>query len=566
MKMLPAQFAYILHQPHMRRNLGSLGRYLAFLAVVILVYTLTFHWIMVAVEGRSHSWLTGLYWTLTVMSTLGFGDITFHSDVGRMFTVVVLVSGMVLLLIVLPFAFISYFYAPWLEARLRTRAPRELPEDTADHVLLCGYDPVAIGLARRLDVRGIPWFIVEPDAERATEMNVEGVPVMTGSLSSTETWRAARVGRSRLVVANRDDRTDSSVALAVREVAPGAAIVAIAEDPDAVDVLELSGCDRVLDLKRQLGEHLAARVDAGLSSAHVVGSFRDQRIAEFTVHGTPLSGRTIRDLGLREITGLNVVGVWKRGRLEPALPETTLDDYTVPVVVGTDSQLTDLESLLIIHQANFNPVVVIGGGRVGRAAARALKSRNLAVHMIERDGALEARLAELADRIVIGDAVDRNVLTQAGLEAAPSVVITTNDDSTNTFLAVYCRRIQPDLRIVCRVTEERNVEALYRAGADFVLSYATLGMQSVFALLEGRELVIIGEGTDLFRIPVPARLADRSLADSGIGARTGLNVVAIERDGQAVTNPGPEARLSMGGELLVIGTLEQRHRFTEVYE
>ena len=41
-------------------------------------------------EGQAHSWLTGLYWTLTVMSTLGFGDITFHSDLGRAFSIVVL--------------------------------------------------------------------------------------------------------------------------------------------------------------------------------------------------------------------------------------------------------------------------------------------------------------------------------------------------------------------------------------------------------------------------------------------------------------------------------------------
>jgi len=118
-KFLPAQFAYVLHQGDMRRNLRALALYLGFLLLVILLYTVLFHWIMWEVEARRHSWLTGLYWTLTVMSTLGFGDITFTSDLGRAFSVVVLVSGVVLLLIVFPFAFISFFYAPWLEARLR---------------------------------------------------------------------------------------------------------------------------------------------------------------------------------------------------------------------------------------------------------------------------------------------------------------------------------------------------------------------------------------------------------------------------------------------------------------
>ena len=55
-----------------------------------------------AYEGRQESWLTGVYWTLTVMSTLGFGDITFHSDIGRVFSVFVLLSGIILLMIMLP--------------------------------------------------------------------------------------------------------------------------------------------------------------------------------------------------------------------------------------------------------------------------------------------------------------------------------------------------------------------------------------------------------------------------------------------------------------------------------
>ena len=102
-----------------------------------------FHVIKVQVEGEQHSWITGFYWTLVVMTTLGFGDITFTSDIGRLFSIVVLLSGVVLLLVMLPFMFISLFYAPWLEARVRLRAPREVPEGTRGHVILTEYDAIA---------------------------------------------------------------------------------------------------------------------------------------------------------------------------------------------------------------------------------------------------------------------------------------------------------------------------------------------------------------------------------------------------------------------------------------
>ena len=101
-------------------------KYVVLLVAVVLLYGWLFHAIM-AREGQDHSWFTGIYWALTVMSTLGFGDITFHSDLGRAFSTVVLLTGMVLLLIILPFLFIQVVYAPWLERRSRGRRSLDSP-------------------------------------------------------------------------------------------------------------------------------------------------------------------------------------------------------------------------------------------------------------------------------------------------------------------------------------------------------------------------------------------------------------------------------------------------------
>ena len=70
---------------------------------------------------------------------------------------------------------------------------------------------------------------------------------------------------------------------------------------------------------------------------------------------------------------------------------------------------------------------------------------------------------------------------------APSVLLTTNDDAMNTYLASYCRNLNPELRVVSRITHERNLDAIHRAGADFVLSYASLGVEAVFSILQGKE-------------------------------------------------------------------------------
>ena len=560
MKFLPSQLAYLLEDREARLNLRALARFALVLAATIAAFSVIFHWIMVY-EGQQHSWVTGVYWTLTVMSTLGFGDITFESDLGRAFSVVVLLYGIVMLLIVAPFAFIRWFYAPWLEAQIRMRAPRKLPKETEGHVIICGHDVIAQGLVERLQELGIPYVILEPDVTEAASLHVDGLNVVAGRRDLRETYVRVRADRARLVLANRSDTENTAIAITVRQFAPDVPIVAFANHHDSVDVLELAGVTRVIPLKQRLGEQLATRVTAGTQTAHRIGRFEDLIIAEFPIHGTGLVGRTIRDTNLRQLTGLNVVGVWERGRLEPAGPETVLHEHSVPVVVGTDEQVTDLDALFVIYQETDTPVLVIGGGTVGRAVSEALRNRGAKVTILDSDPSLRDELSKIADRVVIGDAANLQTVKAAGIEEAPSVVLTTNSDETNIFLAVYCRGLSSDGHIVSRISHDWNLVAIHRAGADFALSRASLAVQTLVSMILGRELVVVGEGTELFVEPIPPKLVGRPLADSEIGSSTGLNVIGIRADGALTPNPAGGTVLPEGGELVMIGTSEQRQRF-----
>ena len=299
MKFLTSELLAALKQRDLKQNLVALYRYLLLLAGIIVAYSFVFHAVMLH-EGQRHSWITGVYWTLTVMTTLGFGDITFHSDLGRGFTIVVMLTGVVMLLILLPFTFIRNFYAPWLDAQLKLKAPRELPEGTRGHVILCAYDAIAQAFVAHLVARAIPYVVLEPDPTRAVALHGEGVNVLVGYPDSVDTWRSARAERARLVVANLDDPANTNVTITLREHAPDVAIAAIVEDHDAIDILELAGATNVIALKRQLGQQLAARVGVGGRAAQVVGRYESLLVAELPARGTSLVGRTVRESRLRE--------------------------------------------------------------------------------------------------------------------------------------------------------------------------------------------------------------------------------------------------------------------------
>ena len=391
MKTIGSHLATLLAgETKLRRQLAPFVQYVVLLVAVVLLYGWLFQTIM-AGEGQDHSWFTGVYWALTVMSTLGFGDITFESDLGRAFSTLVLLTGMVLLLIILPFLFIRVVYAPWLEQRSRgrIRSLQSVPEGLAGHVLICANDPIAPGLIRHLQLADVPVYVIEPDADLAMHMQDVGVPVFTGEIDSVETYRAAGAARARLVLANASDTVNSNIVLTVRELSDSVPVVALAEVEDSIDVLELSGATHVLPLIHQLGEHLANRVSAGTSRANVIGKFHHLLLAEFPVHNTPFQGRTIRDTRLREFTGATIVGVWERGRFLPSRPDLELSPLSVPVVIGTPEQISELDEVLVIYDPNPNAVLIVGGGKVGRAAAVALKRREIPVHIVERDPELE---------------------------------------------------------------------------------------------------------------------------------------------------------------------------------
>ena len=119
--------------------------------------------------------------------------------------------------------------------------------------------------------------------------------------------------------------------------------------------------------------------------------------------------------------------------------------------------------------------------------------------------------------------------------------------------------------IVSRITHERNLEAIHRAGADFVLSYTTLGIEAVMSLLRGYPPVLLGEGVELFSVAVPASLVNRTLGDSGIGSATGLTVIALQQGERLVAPLASETRLPAGAEIFMLGSPDQRDAFIEAF-
>ena len=117
------------------------------------------------------------------------------------------------LLIMLPFTFIQFFYAPWLEAQTKARAPRELHEGTHGHVILTRTDPITMNLIQRLKQYQYEYVIITEDIKHALELFDQDDKVVVGDLTDPETYWRLRVDRAALVVANIDDMMNTNILL-----------------------------------------------------------------------------------------------------------------------------------------------------------------------------------------------------------------------------------------------------------------------------------------------------------------------------------------------------------------
>ncbi len=569
MKLAAATLS-MLAAPRARRGWQVMGWFAAALVAVVLVFAVAFQ-VLMSLEGRDYSWWSAVYWTLVTMSTLGFGDIVFHTDAGRMFSVLVLLTGAVLILVVLPFTFIQVVYVPLSTALRNARAPRTLVDDVRGHIILTGRGSLEEEVIHRATTAGVPWVLIVEDPEEAAVLHDRGYHVLVGPLDEPGTYRAARADDAALLLAARSDEANTNIVFTAREVTD-TAVVTTASSPDGARVLTLAGADHVIQLPELLGTSFARRVLAPTAVSTTIATIEDLEIAEASAAGTELVDRSIAELRLRERFGISVVGLWDRGRLHTATDELRIAESSILLLCGSAKELAAYNDAYAPSEDGQGdgdghahderpPVLVLGGGRVGRATFRALRSAGTPCVIVDRDRTRVERF----DEHVVGDASHLDVLRRAGIDDAPAVVITTHDDDTNIYLTLLCRRLREDAQILGRVELERNVSTMHRAGADVVFSYASIGAIDAWNALREDSTLLLADGLLVFRTRTPQRLAGRRLGDTTIAADTGASVIGVVGDDRHLRRLTDDDHLEATDEFVLIGDEHAEERFYAAY-
>jgi voltage-gated potassium channel len=261
------------------------------LLAVTVVYGTVGYW---ALEGWS--WLDSLYMTVITLTTVGYREVQPLDAGGQVFTISVLLFGVVTLLSAISVG-TELLVSGELGAKMRRRRVRRQLDSLADHFIICGFGRVGRTAAEDFAREGVPFAVVDP----AGDIRAEDVPHVVGDATEEGALRAAGIERARgLLCAVDSDAVNVYVTITARALKRGLVIVARASSPESTEVLRRAGADRVVSPYVLSGRRMAF-----LSLRPSVVDFIDSvtvapglRLEEIVVGSDSwLAGKPLRDVG-----------------------------------------------------------------------------------------------------------------------------------------------------------------------------------------------------------------------------------------------------------------------------
>ncbi|MFB6084590.1 MAG: TrkA family potassium uptake protein [Halorientalis sp.] len=532
--------------------------YVVGLVGIMLGYAILYHVTLSAFEGVTQPFFKSVAFVVETFTTTGYGSQAgWESWQANLVVSLMQLTGVFLIFLALP-----VLLFPLFEETISTTPPTEIT-DVEDHVVICAYSPRIDMLIDELDVFDVPYVVVEPDRDRAAELVEEGIEVVHGDPESAETLEAVNLDAARALVADVDDSTNASIVLTATAVAPDVRCITFVEDPDIASYHRYAGADHVFSPRRLIGESLASKVTTGISAevGDAVEIGEDFEIVELPIlAGSELIGETIAESGIRERTGANVVGAWFRGEfVSPPSPDARLDEQTILLVAGHQRQLEPLKELTLSEKRRRRRghVVVCGHGEVGSTVRERVTAENVPCTVVDREA------SEGVD--VVGDVTEKSVLREAGVEDASTVILALASDTMTIFATLAVRELNPEVEIIARADQTESVRKLYRAGADYALALATVSGRMLASTILEEDIISYDKQVEVARFDAGS-LAGRTLAGADIRTETGCTVIAIERDGEVITDLTPDFEIRPGDDVIAAGPDENITAFAARYD
>lgn len=295
------------------------------------------------IEG--FSFLDAVYQTITAVTTAGFGEINPLGDAGRIFTIVIIVVGIVVILYILT-AVMQLAVEGELESLLGVRRMKGKIQALRDHYILCGFGRVGEEIGRDLIARGVPLVIVDSNPEAIERARKRDYLLVEGDATSDATLLEAGIERARCLLAASDsDSGNTYIVLTAKALNPSLFVVARVGQRASTTPMLRAGADRVISPYSIGGRRMALSALQPLVVDFIdtlaTGRHGEQILAELEVtEESNLAGHAIEEC-FRSYPGATILGLQKpTGAIQVGpRPTTVLELGDRLMVLGSEACL-----------------------------------------------------------------------------------------------------------------------------------------------------------------------------------------------------------------------------------
>lgn len=538
----------------LQRSTWRLLALLASLPTAVLLFGSIYMFGSTYLEGKPVNLWSSLEWASETLTTTGYGAYApWRHPVMILFVILTQFVGMFFVVLVFPI-----YVLPYIEERFEVRLPRSLP-DLTGQVLFYRYGPAIDSLLEEFRQVGAPFVIFEEDAILARNLRERGHSVVLGQIDEAPEGLLG-VEQARAVVTNADDHANATCILLARERGFAGPIYALADNPLYRPPMLKVGATAVYTPTHVLGAALAARASTRINppaeGLQLLGTHVG--LTEFRVRAdSPLAGRTLGELQLRERHNVTVIGQWHGGQFVAVTTATMrIEPGAILAVVGAHAHLTKVERLAAPIRRT-GPIVVAGFGTVGGKVVEMLRDAH------ELTIVIDERLAPGVD--IVGNVLEHATLKRANVQAASAVVLALSNDSEGVFATAVVRDYAPEVPLIVRVNRAPNVARLYQVGADFALSVGQVAGQILAYHLLGEPAVVVEQRLKFIRARA-GTLAGSHPWRAEVRERTGAAVVAVERGQTVFVQFDDTFRVRPDDVVFVCGTLGSLSQYLREFQ